>query len=151
MITRIARSQYRKGLDALERGDLDALLAQFDERAVLTFVGDSPLGAQLSTRPDLTRWFERFLRLLPQPTFEIRRLVVSGPPWNLKLCAHVLIRSTVCDEPYQNQFAHFLTLRWGKVLDDLILEDTQRWREACERLVQAGTAEASEGPMSGAL
>jgi ketosteroid isomerase-like protein len=147
MITRITRHQYLKGLCALERGDLDALFTQFDERCVLTFVGDTPLGAQLSTRADLHRWFERFLRLLPNPRFEIRRLVVSGPPWRLRLAAHVVIRSTVAGEPYENQFAHFLTLRWGKVVDDLILEDTQRWARACERLAAVGIGEASDGPL----
>lgn len=47
------------------------------------------------------------------------------------------------------EFAHFLRLRWGKVVDDLILEDSQRWARACERLVAAGVAEAAEPPMLG--
>ena len=67
----------------------------------------------------------------------------------MQLAAHVVIRSTVAGEPYENQFAHFLTLRWGKVVDDLILEDTQRWARACERLAAAGIDEASEGPLVG--
>jgi ketosteroid isomerase-like protein len=147
MITRIARRQYLKGLGALERGDLDALFTQFHGRCTLTFVGDTPLGATLSTGADLRRWFERFLRLIPDRKFEIQRLVVSGTPWNLKLAAHVVIRSHIKGEPYRNQFAHFLTLRWGKVVDDLILEDTQMWARACERLAASGMAEASEGPL----
>jgi ketosteroid isomerase-like protein len=145
--TRIARGQYLKGLGALERGDLDALFTQFDERATLTFVGDTPLGACLSTRADLRRWFERFMRMLPERRFEIQRFVVSGTPWNLRLAAHVIIRGAINGEPYENQFAHFLTLRWGKVVDDLILEDTQMWARACERLAAAGMTEASEGPL----
>jgi ketosteroid isomerase-like protein len=148
MITKIARGQYLKGLGALERGDIDGLLTQFDERCSLTFVGDTPLGADgLSTTADIRRWFERFVRLLPSPRFEIQRLVVSGPPWNMRLASHVKIRGTVCGEPYENQFAHFLTLRWGKVTDDLILEDTQMWERACTRLAAAGVSEASEGPL----
>jgi ketosteroid isomerase-like protein len=151
MITRIARAQYEKGLRALERGDLDALFTQFDERCTLTFVGDTPLGAHLSTRADLRRWFERFMRLLPERRFEIQRLVVSGPPWNMRLASHVLIHGRINGEPYTNQFAHFLTLRWGKVVDDLILEDTQMWARACERLAASGIAEAAEGPLAAAV
>jgi ketosteroid isomerase-like protein len=147
MFTGIARSQYLKGLTALERGDVDALLTQFDPGCTLTFVGDTPLGAQLDNRGDLRAWFERFGRLLPGPRFAIQRLVVSGPPWRLRLAAHVLITGTVAGEPYENQFAHFLTIRWGKVIDDLILEDTQQWERACRRLVAAGVAEAGEGPL----
>lgn len=149
MITRITRRLYRRGLEALARGDLDQLLKQFDSSCTLTFVGDTPLGAQLTNHEDIRRWFERFGRLVPKPTFEIQRLVVSGPPWNQRLASHVLIRSTVNGEPYQNQFAHFLTLRWGRVYDDLILEDTQMWERACQRLLAAGISEAGEGPLLG--
>jgi ketosteroid isomerase-like protein len=147
MITRITRHQYLKGLAALERGDLDSLLEQFDPSCVFHFVGDSPLGAHLSTPDDLRRWFERFRRLLPNPRFEIQRFVVSGPPWHQHLAAHVLIASTINGEPYQNQFAHFLTLRWAKVIDDLVVEDTQMWERACKRLVDAGMSEAAQGPL----
>jgi ketosteroid isomerase-like protein len=147
MFTRIARGRYEKGLHALERGDIDALFTQFSEQCTFTFVGDTPLGASLATRADLRRWFERFGRMLPAPKFEIRRLVVSGPPWKLQLAAHVIIRGTVAGTPYENQFAHFLTLRWAKVTDDLILEDTQMWARACERLAAAGMAEATAAPL----
>jgi ketosteroid isomerase-like protein len=147
MIKLIARRIYRGGLRDLAAGDLDRVLALFDPRCTLTFMGDTPLGAKLSSPGDIRLWFERFTRLLPGPTFEIQKVAVSGPPWNLQLAAHVRIRATVVGEPYENDFAHFLRLRWGKVVDDLILEDTQRWARACERLVAAGVAEAAEPPM----
>jgi ketosteroid isomerase-like protein len=150
MITRVTRHFYLRGLQALERGDLDKLLTQFESRCTLTFVGDTPLGAKLTGLSDIRRWFERFRRLVPKPRFEIQRLVVSGPPWNQRLASHVLIHSTVNGEPYRNQFAHFLTIRWGKVSDDLILEDTQMWARACQRLAAAGVAEAAEAPLLGA-
>jgi ketosteroid isomerase-like protein len=147
MITRITKGQYLKGLRALERGDIDALLTQFDENCTLTFVGDTPLGAHLTSRADVRRWFERFLRMLPEPRFEIQRLVVSGTPWNLRLASHMVIRSSINGEPYENQFAHFLQLRWGKVIDDLVLEDTQMWERACQRLAAVGMAEATAAPL----
>lgn len=147
MIKLITSRIYRNGLTYLENGDLEGLLAAFDDRCTLTFAGDSPLGAYLTTAADIRRWFERFLRLLPSPTFHVQRIVVSGPLWNQNLAAHVLIRSTIDGEPYENQFAHFLRLRWGKVHDDLIIEDTQRWAQACRRLVAAGFTEAGAAPM----
>jgi ketosteroid isomerase-like protein len=150
VVARVTRAIYTKGFRALERGDLDGLLTQFDGRCTMTFVGDTPLGADRLTGPDVRRWFERFLRLLPNPRFEIRQLVVAGPPWRQRLASHVVIRSTVAGEPYENQFAHFLTIRWGKVVEDLVLEDTQRWERACRRLVDAGVDEAGEPPLVGA-
>jgi ketosteroid isomerase-like protein len=147
-LSRVTRSGYTHGLTAVERGDLDTTLARFHPDCTLDFVGDSPLGAQLRGRTDIRAWFERFLRLLPDPRFEVQQLAISGPPWRQQLAAHVLIRSTVAGEPYQNQFAHFLTLRWGKVIDDTILEDTQRWADACHRLMAAGVAEAAAAPLT---
>lgn len=150
-VTRITRSIYVRGLRSVEAGDLDAVLGHFHPDATLYFAGDTPLGAQLRGRPEVCLWFERFRRLLPSPRFEVRRLVISGPPWRQQLAAHVFIRGAVVDEPYQNQFAHFLTLRWGKVVEDIVLEDTQTWAHACRRLVAAGVAEAAEGPMQHGL
>jgi ketosteroid isomerase-like protein len=148
VITRITGQMYRKGLTALERGDIEQVLRQFDSGCTLTFVGDTPLGVQASSGADIRRWFERFGRLLPHPRFEVQRLLVGGPPWNQRLAAHVLIRSTIDGEPYENQFAHFLTLRWGKVREDLILEDTQTWERACRRLATAGVSEAAAGRLA---
>lgn len=147
-MSRITRAVYARGLRDVERGDLDAALRQFHPDGTLTFVGDSPLGARLRGHAAIRTWFERFLRLLPDPRFEVQRVAVSGPPWHQQLAAHVLIRSTVAGEPYRNQFAHFLTLRWGKVVDDTVLEDTRTWADACARLVAAGVAEAGEGPLT---
>lgn len=145
---RIARRQYAKGLRSLERGDLETLLSQFHPDCRLTFVGDTPLGAEALQGPDVRRWFERFLRLLPDPRFDVRSAVVAGPPWDQRLAAHVRIHSTVAGQPYVNQFAHFLRLRWGRVVDDLVLEDTQRWDRACRRLSAAGVAEAAASPLT---
>jgi ketosteroid isomerase-like protein len=143
-IARVARRRYLNGLATVERGDFDALLSHFAEDCRLVFVGDTSLGAELRGRANLRRWFERFRRLLPEPTFHVQRLLINGPPWDQRLAAYVLIRSTVAGEPYQNQFAHFLTIRWGKVHDDVILEDTQTWARASERLADAGITEATE-------
>jgi ketosteroid isomerase-like protein len=148
LVKRITLAMYRRGLSQVERGEFDALLRGFDERCRLRFVGDTPLGADLSTRAGILLWFERFRRLLPDPRFDIQRVVVSGPPWRQELASHIVIRSVVAGAPYQNQFAHFLTLRWGKVVDDLILEDTQMWEQACRRLVEAGVAEAGAPPLA---
>lgn len=149
MITsRIARHRYRSALDQLERGDLDAVLSGFHERCRLRFVGDTSLGADLSTPAGIRRWFERFDRLLPDRRFTIERSVVSGPPWDIHLAAHVTIRSSIDGEPYENQFAHFLRLTFGKVIEDLILEDTQRWDRGARQLAATGVTEATAAPIA---
>ena len=145
---RIAASTYLRGLAAVERGDLDQVLAQFGPGCELVFVSRTALGARLSGTADLRRWFERFARLLPGPAFDVQRLVIAGPVWHQRIAAHVIIASRVAGEPYQNQFAQFLALRWGKVVADLILEDTATWEAASRRLAAAGDAEAAEPPLA---
>ena len=145
---RIAASTYLRGLAAVERGDLDQVLSLFRPDCELVFVSRTALGARLSGKADLRRWFERFRRLLPDPLFDVQRLVIGGPVWDQRIAAHVIIRSRVAGEPYENQFAQFLTLRWGKVLEDLILEDTATWEAASRRLAAAGDIEAVGPPLT---
>ena len=145
----IAARTYLRGLAATERGDFDQVLSQFRPDCELVFVSPTALGARLSGQADLRRWFERFRRLLPDPSFDVRRLVIGGPVWNQRIAAHVIIRSRVAGEPYENQFAQFLTLRWGKVAEDLILEDTATWEAASHRLAAAGDLEAIGPPLLG--
>ena len=148
LASRIAASSYLRGLAAVERGDFDQVLRQFRPDCEFVFVSRTALGARLSGTADLRRWFERFARLLPDPAFDVQRLVIGGPVWNQHLAAHVIIRSRVAGEPYENQFAQFLTLRWGKVAEDLILEDTATWEAASRRLAAAGHAEAAGSPLT---
>ena len=147
-VATVAARRYRRALDLLEAGDLDAVLAGFSPSCHLSFVGDTPLGADLRT-PEATRaWFERFLRLLPDRRFEVRHLVAAGTPWHVELAADVEIRSHIDGRPYRNRFAHFLTLRSNLVVRDLVIEDTQRWADACRRLTAAGITEAGAAPIT---
>ena len=145
---RIAARTYLRGLAATERGDFDQVLSQFRPDCELVFIGRTALGARLSGQADLLRWFERFRRLLPDPSFDVQRLVIGGPVWDQRIAAHVIIRSRVAGEPYENQFAQFLTLRWGKVAEDVILEDTATWEAASRRLAAAGDLEAAGPPLT---
>jgi len=148
IIAAVARSKYVSGLAALERGDLDVLLQEFADELDFSFAGDSPLGARLHTRQGLWLWFERLHRLLPHPRFEIHDVLVQGWPWDLRMAIRASINSTVLGEPYRNDFHQFLRLRWMKVVEDYVLEDTQRWERACHRLAAAGIVEASAGPIT---
>ncbi len=147
MFAFIARRQYLQGLAHLERGAFDELLGQFDPSCDFTSVGRSPLGARLRSREALRRWFVRLHTLLPRPRFEVRELLITRWPWALHLGARVVIRSTVAGEPYENQFAQFLRIHWGRVVWDDVLEDTQRFDRAVARLAAAGTEEATADPI----
>ncbi len=143
----IARRRYLKGLADLERHDLDALLAQFSDPCRFVFVSNTAMGAKLHSKEALRLWFERLHRLLPEPHFSVQELVISGWPWDVHLAARVVIRSTVAGKPYINNFAQFIRLRWGRVVSDYVLEDTQRFEKACQELAAAGVTEALAEPI----
>jgi ketosteroid isomerase-like protein len=148
IVSTIARRRYLRGLADLERRDIDALLAQFDERCRFIFVSSkTPMGADLHSKEAVRSWFERLHRLLPNPRFDVKELVISGWPWDLRLAARVVIHSTVVGKPYSNNFAQFIRLRLGRVVSDFVLEDTQRFEQACAELVAAGVEEAAAGPI----
>ena len=65
------RSRNLRGLAAAERADFDHVLRQFRPDCELVFVSRTALGARLSGKADLRRRFERFRRLLPDPSFDV--------------------------------------------------------------------------------
>ncbi len=89
----------------------------------------------------------RLHALLPKPRFEVKETLVTGWPWDQHLAARVTIHSSVAGEPYENDFAQFLRLRWGRVVWDCVVEDTQRFERAVRQLAAAGVPEAIADPI----
>ena len=107
MIRAITRAVYRRGLRALERGDLDGVLAVFSPRCTLTFVGETPLGAHLSTPTDIRRWFERFRRLLPNRGVHATTQAASERLPNVKFEWRVRVMQSLCIRIHSNKFHSF--------------------------------------------
>lgn len=147
MLNVFVRRNYLAALRALEEGDLDALLKNFAPACELTFVGDGVLGADRLTGDDIRRWFERYLRLIPERSLQVERFASSGPLWHRQVAAHVLVRGRLADgTPYSNQFAHFLEVRKGRIMSDLVLEDTQAWARAAGGLTDPATSTTTPSP-----
>jgi SnoaL-like domain len=70
-------------LRAAQRGDYRAIVAQLAPDVHHLFAGDSALGGERHSRPPVERWFERLFRLCPQMSFEVGRVISSGPPWDI--------------------------------------------------------------------
>jgi ketosteroid isomerase-like protein len=151
MWKRIGARRYTRTLAALSRGDVEAVLEQFAPDVRFSFVGDSPLGSELSSKQEVREWFGRLFRLLPGPRFEPQEVLIDGWPWDVRIAARVLIHSTVAGAPYTNEFSQFLRLRRGRVVWDYVLEDTQRFERACARLAASGVEEAAAPPLGAGL
>ena len=59
------------------------MLRLFARRFEHRFIGDDhALGGLRTTLPTTRQWYARLYRLLPDISFEVQRIAVSGTPWN---------------------------------------------------------------------
>ena len=67
------------------------------------FEGDSPIGGERSQPASMRQWWARMDRLFPGFSFEVRDVVVSGPPWRMRIYTQLDFRKPMPDgTPYTN-------------------------------------------------
>jgi ketosteroid isomerase-like protein len=141
MVRRIARKTYR----SLSQGDYEAVVASLDPEAVLSFSGDHALGGTFEGRDAVRAWFERLFACFPDLKLRPETIVVEGFPWNTSVATRFRVAATLpSGASYNNEGMQFLRIRWGRVVEDRIYEDTQALAEALDELSQAGVAEATK-------
>jgi ketosteroid isomerase-like protein len=95
------RRRIRMVFDGLSRGDYAIAVAGLAEDVHHVFAGDHAVGGERHSRDAVERWFERLFRLF-EVRFDVRRVIVTGPPWNMAVVAewraHAVPRA---GDPYQ--------------------------------------------------
>jgi ketosteroid isomerase-like protein len=131
----IVASKARATWQRIAAGDLEAAgkLAHTDMR--FRFVGDTALGADLRGKDAFLAWFRATSQRLPGLTFRVEDVLVGGWPWNTRVAVRLAIAAPLPDgTTYRNQGVQWLKLRWGRMIDDWVLEDTialQRALDLC--------------------
>lgn len=121
-----------------ETGDFKLAVALAAPDVRFRFVGDPPFGAELRGRDEFARWFEQAQENLPGLRLRPTDIVVKGWPWNTTVVVRLTISATLADgTAYSNEGVQWVRLRWGRMVDDYVLEDTARLAAALER--QAAT------------
>ncbi len=147
MYKRIVEHKTRAGYALLNRGRFAELVQQFDPHVRFTFAGDHALAVHASGRDEALAWFERVGRLMPGLTLTPSVIVVQGPPWDTRVATRFTVEATLDGgQRYANAGMQLIRLRWGKVVEDHLHEDTQAVAHALEHLSARGHAEASELP-----
>jgi ketosteroid isomerase-like protein len=91
------------------------------------FLGDGPMKADVRGREAFAAWFERFEEAFPGLRLTLTDVVVGGPPWNTTVATRLRVRGTLADgSPYENEAMQWIRLRWGRMVEDTVLEDTLR-------------------------
>jgi ketosteroid isomerase-like protein len=104
----------------LSAGELDAL--PLAENIRFSFVGDHALAVELHSAQELRAWLRALFERFPGLRFDVAEVVVSGPPWSLRTATRY---TAVRDGRVLYRGAQFTRVRWGRVVEEHVLPDTQ--------------------------
>jgi ketosteroid isomerase-like protein len=145
----IVRRRVRKLFGAVNRADAEPVLRAFAGQFEHSFLGDHALGGSRRTLAATRRWYERLYRLLPDIHFDLRRIWVSGAPWNtLVLVEWDETNSGTDGVLVENSGVHVMRLSWGRATRLAICPDTIGVKATLDRLALAGVAEAHAPPIA---
>ena len=134
----IVKRIVRRAFARLSEGDYEPVVKQFDPQSRFLFAGDHALGGERRGQDAVRDWFGQMLGLFPGIRIEPQDVVVNGWPWNTVVATHLFISATLPDgRPYRNEGMQLLRLRFGRVVEDLIFEDTLKLDAALQGLGQA--------------
>jgi hypothetical protein len=86
--------------------------------------------------------------LLPDIRFDLRRITVSGGPWNTIVVIEWQETNSGTDGVHTaNSGLHALHLRWGRATRLVICTDTVGLKATLDRLAAAGNNEALAAPI----
>jgi ketosteroid isomerase-like protein len=123
IVRQIVRRKFRR----LSAGDYEPIVKQFGPRSRFLFAGDHALGGERHGREGVREWFRQMLALFPGISIEPREVLVNGWPWNTVVATHLFVHAPLPGgHEYDNEGMQLLRLRWGRVVEDLIFEDTAK-------------------------
>ncbi len=107
-------------------GDIRPTLALDHADVRFTFPGDSSWSGTFNGKESVRRWLQR-LTQVGLKTFP-EEVVAVGFPWNTTICirGHDHLRSPEGETVYENRFVIWAKLKWGRVRDYEVYEDTQK-------------------------
>lgn len=112
------------------------------------FSGTHALGGTRHDQAAVNQWFDRVGRLLPDLKLTITNVVVKGWPNNTLVIARWTAAATLQNgDAYRNDGVHFVTLKWGKITEMTVFEDSQAVANALEKQYESGLKEAKAGPI----
>jgi ketosteroid isomerase-like protein len=145
----LVRSKARSAFAQISAGNWEPMIKAMAPSFTYRFYGDSALSGERHTVEAVRRWWQRSFRLMPTATFDVLDIVVSGGPWSTSIATAVAVHATFADgSSYDNVFNQFMHMKWGRVTEIRMLEDTEVLQRAMDRLAAAGYEEAHAAPIT---
>lgn len=149
MYHRIVAASVRRGFQAMSRGDYQHVIRQFSPDIRFSFSGDHAMGGSFHGIAPVTAWFERTFRLFPGIQFEVVHITVKGLPWDTVVVTQFRIHARLRDgRSYENDGMQFLRIRWGRIVEDRVFEDTYKLVNELQRMGEQGISEAISTPIA---
>jgi ketosteroid isomerase-like protein len=130
----IVRQNLRRAYRRMSAGDYESVVSKFGPASVFEFAGSHELGGERHGVDAIRALFRRMFDRFPDLRLEPQEVIVNGMPWNTVVAVRFAVSATVAGEPYRNEGMQFLRLRFGRVVEDRVYEDTQKLAAALERI-----------------
>jgi ketosteroid isomerase-like protein len=149
MYATIVAGNVRSSWKQLNARDHSGLIAQFAPNFRYEFFGTHALGGVRHSTKAMQKFFERVFSVFPNAKFEVSNVLVKGMPWDTTVVALVNINATLENgQHYQNQISQTIRIRWGRIIEIMTLEDTQKLVQALQVQLEAGILEAGAAPIA---
>jgi hypothetical protein len=122
----LAMKLISRNMARLRDGDPGPTLKFDAEDVQLHFPGDTPWAGEYRGKPAVTDWLTRFTKIGLQSYPD--ELMVKGPPWHMtaSIRGHINLVDDAGTTVYDNRYVIWGYLRWGKLADYEVYEDTQK-------------------------
>jgi ketosteroid isomerase-like protein len=126
MLSWLAKQVLVRNMARLRAGDIKPTLRMDATDVRFRFPGDSSWAGEIVGKQNLRRWLERFARSGIQIYAD--EVAVAGPPWRMTLCIRGRddLHSAAGEMVYDNRWVIWGHLRWGRLNDYEVYEDTQK-------------------------
>ncbi|MGB2832619.1 MAG: nuclear transport factor 2 family protein [Methylotenera sp.] len=145
----IAKKLVRDSFKRLSADDYVPAFNLMAENCHYPFIGNHALGGQRQNRQLIAQWFQRFLRILPNFQFKPAEIIVNGWPLRTTVTVKLNVSWLRPDgQVYKNIALQMMTLKWGKAVDIITIDDTSAFGALLEVVTQKfAIAEASAQPI----
>lgn len=126
MFSWLAGKMVARNMKALREGDIGPTAAMYAEDVKFRFPGKNSWAPGAGNKQELEEWLRRFIRLgLKIYPDEV---VLAGWPWKQTIAVrgHVHLDDPRDGRVYENTYVIWGHMRWGKMREYEVLEDTER-------------------------
>lgn len=143
MYNYIVKQLVKKSFALVNERRFDELVKSMALNVRHSFAGDHALGGVRNDQAAVYAWLGRLARVMPKLHITVNQVTVKGLPHNTLAIVRWTATATLENgDPYINKGVHFITLKWGKVSELDVYEDTLAVFNGLEAQYKAGIAEA---------